>query len=140
MPPVVEYHYPADKLTFAAASAVVGGQLVKANGTNDQCVPATADATNVLGVAMYDGTPSAPTNPGKLVGVASKGVWPITASGAINCGDRVVAGANGTVKTVPAAGASYVQAEATIPSRVVGIAMADIADGAVGPIKLINLG
>lgn len=134
MAPVVEYHYPADKLTFTAKATITGGQLVKANGTNGEAIVGTADALNVLGVAMYDAASD------ELVGVASKGVWPLTASGALNAGDRVVAGAAGTVKAVPAAGGTYAQAEQTIPMRVIGIAMEDVADAAVGPVKLINLG
>jgi predicted RecA/RadA family phage recombinase len=126
---VVEYQYPADKLTYTADGAITGGQLVELTG--DRTVQAaSADSLAVVGVAQYDAADGDP------VGIASKGVYGLTASGAISAGDLIVAAASGAAKAIPAASATYVEAEQTIPSRVIGIALEDIANAAVGRVKV----
>ena len=126
---VVEYQYPADKLTYTAEGAITGGQLVEL--VDDRTVSAAgADSLKVVGVAQYDAAD------GELVGISSKGVYGLTASGAINAGDLIVSAASGAAKAKPAAGGTYAQAEQTIPSRVIGIALEDIANAAVGRVKV----
>jgi hypothetical protein len=125
MAAVTEYHYPADKLTYKAAAAITGGNMVAANGNNREVVVAGADSVACMGMAMVDAAS------GALVSVASKGVWPIKAAGAINAGDRVKCAAAGAVAAIAADGD---------PRLVVGIALEDIANGVSGRVKLTNLG
>lgn len=131
----VEYAYPGDKLTFTADGTITGGQVVKSNGGTFDCVVSTEDADTVLGVALYDAVS------GGLVSVASRGVYYLTADGAINAGEKVVTGSvAGTVKTIPAAGGTYALADTDLHARVVGIALEDGTDTNTLRVKLTNLG
>lgn len=119
----VEYVYPDDKLTFTANAAIdastyapvvelVGNRLVAAAG---------AASVKVVGVAVTDTTAA-----GQPVTVATDGVWPCKAAGAINAGDLVASGAAGTVAAIGAG---------TFGTRV-GIALEAIADTAVGRVMI----
>lgn len=129
---ITEYHFPGEKLTYTAGGTITGGQLVAF--TDDGIVSvAGADSVLIAGVAIEDATI------GKPVTVATAGIWPITASGGIAEGVRVVSGATGTVKAVPAASGSYTLGETTIPYRIVGICQSTVTDGQTAKIKLIGL-
>ena len=52
--------------TFKAESALTGGQIVEA-GADGGVVPAAADSTKVLGVALIDAGPQTEPVPGVLV-------------------------------------------------------------------------
>lgn len=114
--------------TVPAGSTVRGGRIVKATGTSRQAIESTADAVNNLGYAQYnaDGDAANPMN--RVVTVRTQGVWPCTASGAINAGDYVKAGAGGVVVAIAADGD---------PRLIVGQAIDDIANGAEGPVRLM---
>jgi hypothetical protein len=84
--------------TLQASAAVVGGRLVEVTG-NGTVGPAGAASVKVLGVAAYDQA----TVGGKV------DVWPlaglthrVTATGAINAGDNLAAGAAGVVAAIGA--------------------------------------
>jgi hypothetical protein len=111
-----------------AATTVVGGRLVMSNGVTREAITATADAVNVLGYAQYDADGDAESTQEQYVAVRSDGVWPCVATGAVNAGDFVKAGAAGTVVAVAADGD---------PRLIVGQAVADIAGAAEGPIRLM---
>lgn len=129
---VTEYAYPASKITYTAGGTITGGQLV-AFSDDDTVTVAGADSVLIAGVAIEDATV------GKPVTVATAGIWPITASGAIDEGVRVVSAATGQVKAVPAASGTYALADTTIPYRIVGICQRTVANGATARIKLVGL-
>lgn len=126
---IVEYQSPGDNLSMTVgATAVVGGDVVKLSA-NRTVIPAGANDIP-LGVALHDAAI------GAVVAVATEGVWPLKAAGAIAAGDLVGTAANADVATIAAAGGAYVQAEANEYRTVVGIALEAIADTAVGRVKL----
>lgn len=121
---ITEYAYPGDVLTFTPTAPVTGGQLVELTG-NRTIGPAGATSTKVCGVAQQDAATGVP------VGVRSKGVVGLTASGAVTTGQRLVAGAAGVAVAV---------AVDTDARMVIGYALEAITSGQVGRVKLINLG
>lgn len=130
MPPIIEYFKPGDHLTCTVgATPVVGGQLVELSASRT-VIPAAADSVKVAGVALYDAAV------GEKVAVASEGMWPVVASGALTAGMRLVAAANGTAKAAPTGGGAYVQGETTFYQRSIGFAVEDIANGVAGRVQL----
>lgn len=133
MASVIEAFYPGDRLpkTVAAAQTVVGGDLLEytAAGTVQK---AGADSVLVAGVAAQDGAA------GEVITVYTDGVVPIlnSSGSTINPGERLVAGAAGTIKKAPTGGGGYVQAETTFYQRVFGHATEAIATATVGLVKL----
>jgi predicted RecA/RadA family phage recombinase len=119
---IVEYHKPGDLITYTVETgqSVTGGQMVALTGDRE-VRPAPADSLVSCGVALYDGAA------GDKISVASEGVYPLTASGAITQGQRVKTGAAGVVVGIAADGD---------PRLIVGYALEDIADGASGRVKL----
>ncbi len=123
---IVEY-FPGGRITCTvkAAQSVSGGDLVEL--TADREVQAAgAGSLVVLGVALHDAAA------GKPVTVATCGVWPVKAAGAITQGARLEAAAAGdarTLQTVDAAGSLD-------PRCKIGIALEDIADTATGRVLL----
>jgi predicted RecA/RadA family phage recombinase len=126
---VVEKFAPGDRTTWqvTAAQAASGGRMVAATaGQSFKCQTAGAGSLVCVGVALHDAAA------GEKVTVAHEGVWLLRAAGAIVAGNLVECAANGEVRvlaTVDAAGSFD-------PRAVVGRAMADIANGADGPVKL----
>jgi Uncharacterized conserved protein (DUF2190) len=122
----VERFLPGDVVTctVAAGQAATGGRLVELV-TGDRTVQnAAAGSLKVLGVALFDAAA------GEKVSVACVGVWNLRAEAAVAAGDYVAAaGTAGNVGSVsPGAfgGAS------------VGLALAAIGAGSVGPVKLLR--
>jgi predicted RecA/RadA family phage recombinase len=120
---IVEFLKPGDDLTFTveAGQSVVGGRLVENSG-NMECQPAGANSVKVVGVAAHNAAA------GEKVTVFRVGVFYLTASGAINAGDLVEAGAAGVAVAHVAAATEY--------GQVVGIALEAISDGATGRVAL----
>ena len=118
---IVEYFSPGDHLTVTAGGAITGGQVVMLSA-NRTVVVATTGTFLALGVALHDAAS------GEKLTVATDGVWPIKAAGAITFGQRLIVGA--VAGTVAAAGA-------TPDARtVVGYALESISDTATGRVKL----
>jgi predicted RecA/RadA family phage recombinase len=120
---IVEYAHPGDKLTFTVgATPVVGGNVVKLSG-NRLVIPTTAVTDRPVGVALHDAAV------GETVTVATEGVWPLKAAGAVAAGDNLTPGAvSGTV--------SPDNATPTEAMSRVGIALEAIADTAVGRVMV----
>jgi hypothetical protein len=119
---IVEHFGPVDAETWTTSAAVIAGRLVEATG-NRRCGPAGVGSLVVVGVAMQDASAAE-----DKVAVATDGVVPCRASGAIAAGQRVIAAAAGDVAA----------AGATPDARtVVGIAVEAISGGATGPVRLM---
>jgi predicted RecA/RadA family phage recombinase len=107
--------------TVGASQAATGGLLVESMSGDRTVRTAQVGSVVCVGVAVHDAAAGFP------VTVASEGVWFLTASGAISAGNRVVCAASGQVS----------QAGATPDARtIVGVALADAANGALVPVKL----
>lgn len=122
-----KFGFPAQKVTYNCAEAIVGGQLVEHRAGSRQIGVAGAASTKVAGVALHD-VPAARTSiQGLQVGdgmeevVASACFIKVTASGAVAVGDTLVAAAAGRAS---AAGA------APDARTVIGRAVEAAADGA----------
>lgn len=144
--------------TLANGGLIKGGQLVEPDAATGKIKVAGVASAAVLGVATGDASPSDHTNanttddwgnpvvnaqyPPNEVAVAYQGVWRLTAAGAINFGDFVVAAANGAVAAVAAAGATYAAAEINNTRSIVGrcVEPGGIAAGATGKILLGGVG
>jgi len=126
----------APTVTMTAAAAITAGRLVEIAG-NRTVQHAGALSLKVCGVAL-EGTDFVGV-PDKIA-VKSGGVFLLTATGAITAGDKVAAAANGTVSTVAAAGAAYVQAEANATRAIIGVALEGIAGAGTGRVLLQTVG
>lgn len=133
----------APNVTMAVTEAVTAGRLVEVATTADRSVRlARSLSTKVMGVAKQ--TASAV---GDQISVATGGVWMLTAEGAVTAGDLVVASADndGTIRPMPTIDVTATPTESTIEAgfadalAVIGIALADIADEAEGPVLLKGL-
>ena len=117
---IVEFFAPGDHLTMTAGGAISGGNIVRLSG-NRTVVAATA-ADRPVGIALHDAAS------GEKVVVATEGVWPAKAAGAITAGDVVeVSATAGSVQADNASSTIYLM---------VGIALESIADLATGRVKL----
>lgn len=126
---IVEKFGDGDRLTFTVASgkAATGGKLVKAvTGQDRQVEDATAGSLIVIGVALHDAAA------GEKVTVASEGVWLLKANGSITAGAIVEAGSNGDARVI----ATVDLSGSVDPRAIVGRALADIANGELGPVRL----
>ncbi|WP_105567134.1 capsid cement protein [Microbacterium halophytorum] len=85
---------PGDTVTFDVTADVVGGQTVQVGGADRSVSPAEAGSTTLVGVAGHDAAVG-----DKVTVEIGKPIHELTASGAIALGDRVAAGAGGTVAT-----------------------------------------
>ncbi|WP_435199561.1 capsid cement protein [Janibacter sp. GS2] len=83
---------PGQEYTMSAASAVTAGQVVEVAAAGS-VGPAGAVSAKVVGVAAF------PAAAGEHLTVIDGGVHRLTASGAVNAGDRVVAATDGAVAT-----------------------------------------
>lgn len=115
-------HTPGDVTTRTASATITAGQLVAVSGANT-VGPAAADSTAVLGVAQNDAVS------GGYVTVVKRGVFNLLAAGTgISAGDRVKAGAAGTVVE---------HVIGTDPAeRCIGIALSAITNATTGPVEL----
>jgi predicted RecA/RadA family phage recombinase len=119
---IVEYVNPGDHLTMTAGAAITGGMMVKLTGNRTVIATAGAAETTVIGLALFTAA-SGDT----FLTVATDGVWPLTASGAIAAGDNLTGAAAGAVVTNNAATAV----------SLVGKALEAIAGAAQGRCKLM---
>lgn len=127
--------------TFEVNVQVDGLMLVEPDGTTGKIKPAVVDSTKWIGVALYDAMPASTTGedttytgaprialdvPRSEVAVAWTGEIKLKAVAALNFGDIVYCGANGTVQ------------KATTTGRAVGqvLATAGISAGAYGLVRL----
>lgn len=106
---------PGQDVTFRTTADVRGGRLVEITG-DTAVAEAAAGSTKVAGVALFDAASGVATT------VASAGMHPLIATGAIAAGDRVAAAANGTV--------------ATGTTATIGLCISGAAGGGVALIKL----
>jgi hypothetical protein len=121
------FGWPGNQLSYTCAEAVVGGQLVERRTGTRLVGVAGAASLKVCGVARHDVPATKATIQGPQVGdgneltVARNVIIPVTASGAVAVGDKLVAAAAGAVSA----------AGATPDARtVVGEAFEAAADGA----------
>lgn len=96
----VQAKFHSGPITFAAETAVTGGQVVEPGKDARTCKPATAGTAKPLGVALLDAEPKAEAYTGKpahtSVAMAPAHV-PVTADGVLAVGDLVIAAADGKV-------------------------------------------
>jgi hypothetical protein len=137
--------------TFEVSAAVTGGQLVEVDGTTGKVKPATAGSLKVLGVAATDANPVgtdtdtnyANARPHVAVYYAPVDVK-VTYGGAAAFGDRLIAGAAGTVVPYVATDVTASPTETLIEGgiskvvQIVGICTepGGVANGAKGRVRL----
>jgi hypothetical protein len=134
-----EIFKPAEILTYtvgatAVANTPVSGvtpvTLVEFSG-NRLVIPAQAGSLKVAGAALHDGA-IGDTD----LSVVSAGVWWLLAAANVTAGARLMAAAVGTVTPfVPDASGLVAH-----PEAIIGIALEAFSSGALGRVKLINLG
>lgn len=125
---VTPYAAGSPPVTFAVSAAVVAGKLVEISG-NMTVAHAAAGSRKCIGMALQSGSAI-----GDKIAVQLFGdVCTLTAAGAVTAGDELVVGAvAGTVSTLAASGAGYVQAEANNARAIVGIGLEAISDTLTG--------
>lgn len=106
---------PGQDVTYRATADIRAGRVVEVTG-DTAVAEAGAASTKTVGVALFA------VKSGELVTVGSAGVQRLIASGPVAAGDRVAAGAAGTV--------------ATGTTATIGTAIAAAANGAPALIKL----
>lgn len=114
MPEFNALYKPGEEFPRTTSAAVTGGQVLIVSGSNT-VAPSSAASAAVIGVAKFDAAS------GEVVTVASDGIYNLGASGAINAGNAVTAGASGAVAAH--SGTNY--------STIIGVALADAADSKV---------
>lgn len=121
---IVEYASPGDHLTMTAAAAITGGQMVSLSGNRTVIVATATLAVQVatIGVALFTAA-----NGDTALTVATDGVWPLTASGAIVTGDALLPAAAGAVSAAGAAPDARI---------IVGQALEAISGAALGRCKI----
>lgn len=136
------YYRDAERVTGRATAAIIGARLVKVSGTRadgENIDVATAGAGEVVfGVA------GASADSGATVPVIREGIVGLMAAEDITAGQRVSVAADGKVQVWAGASGTVVvtgNAETaaltlTNAEDVVGVAVADIASGAHGPVAL----
>ena len=130
------------EITMTTTAAVTAGRLVEVSG-NRSIAHAPASSQKCIGVAKQTGSAV-----GDKIGVATSGVWELTAQTAISAGDLVVVSAagDGRVQSRDTINVATTPTEATIEAAfadalaVVGIALAAINAAATGPVLLKGLG
>jgi predicted RecA/RadA family phage recombinase len=134
---IVEYVKPGTNMTFTAGAAITGGNLVYVSAGMTVLKTAILNEPRAIGVALYNAVS------GDALTVATKGVWPLVAAGAITFGDCVVpaAAVAGTVSTLiapadPLVANTAAMAAINAVKGVVGKALESIADTASGRVKL----
>jgi hypothetical protein len=116
---------PGTKFTMQASGTIAGGDLLVVSGSGTVAKAAALAGLNYVGVAGHDAVSGA-----KVTVIAAKAVHESVADGAVTAGDLLTTTntANRQVKTLAAAGAAYVQAEANASRGVIGIALTTAAD------------
>lgn len=118
---IVEFYAEGARLPLTTGAAIIEGRLVEYTG--DRTVgPAAADSSKVAGVALQSSSAA-----GDVVAIATDGVWPCRASGAITAGATLKAAAAGDVT---------VWAITDDADEIVGRALEDITSGQSGRVKL----
>jgi len=126
----------APKFTRTAAAAITAGRLVEVVATGTVQM-AGAVSIKVCGVAL-EGTDFVGT--ADKIAVASGGVFLLKAAGAVTAGDKLIAGAAGTVTTLPVVAGAWAAADLTNTRAIIGIALDSIADTALGRVLLQTTG
>lgn len=119
--------YTQNPVTLTTSAVVTGGDILAVSGSGTVAKTATLADPKVVGVAAHD----APSG-GKLTVHGRGPVHESIADGAVTAGDLLTSTntANRQVKTLAAAGAAYVQAEANATRAVLGVAITTAADNA----------
>lgn len=86
---------PGSTVTFNAAAAITGGQLVELGAAAGQVVPAAAGSAKLIGVAGHDAAVGDP-----LTVEVNRPIHELVAASAIALGARVEAAAGGKVATL----------------------------------------
>ena len=124
----IEKYGDADQLPYHAGSGAVvtGGRFVASVAGDRKVAIAGADSPLVQGVAMWS---IGATDTERQVTVFGTGVVVmVRAAGAIGAGERLKSGALGVAVEAGAA---------ADPAMICAVALADIADGADGPARLL---
>lgn len=118
---------PGDVITMTTSGAVVAGDILVVSGSGTVAKASTLANAAYVGVAGNDAASGA-----KVAVHACRPVHKSVADGAITAGDLITSTntANRQVKTLAAAGAAYVQAEANATRAVLGVALTTAADNA----------
>ena len=118
---------PGTVITLQASGTITGGDLLVVSGSGTVAKAAALAGLNYVGIAGHDAVSGQ-----KVAVIAAKAVHESIADGAVTAGDLLTTTntANRQVKTLAAAGAAYVQAEANATRGVVGIALFTAADNA----------
>lgn len=104
----IKFGWPGSQISYTCAEAIVGGQLVERRTGVRLVGVAGAASTKVAGVARWDVPAVRASIQGPQVGdgnelVVARRCWaPVTASGAIAVGDKLVAAAAGAVSAAGA--------------------------------------
>lgn len=125
---IVEYVKPAQTQTLTAGGTITGGQIVELSA-NRTVIATSGTSRKVAGVALHDAVV------GEAVTVATLGVWPIKATGAIAFGDQLISAAAGTVSTLADA-ATAVAADINNARSVIAQAQESISNAATGRVRL----
>lgn len=118
---------PGATITSTTSGAVAGGDILAVSGTGTVAKTSTLADPKYVGVAAFDAAS------GTKVTMFGRGpVHESIADGAVTAGDLLTSTntANRQVKTLAAAGAAYVQAEANATRAIIGIALTTAADNA----------
>lgn len=118
---------PGATISSTTSAAVTGGDILAVSGSNTVAKTATLADAKYVGVAAHDAAS------GARITLFGRGpVHESIADGAVTAGDLLTSTntANRQVKTLAAAGAAYVQAEANATRAVIGVALTTAADNA----------
>lgn len=118
---------PGQVITMTTSGAVTGGDILVVSGNGTVAKASTLANISYVGVAGHDAASGA-----KVAVHTCSPVHKSIADGAITAGDLITSTntANRQVKTLAAAGAAYVQAEANASRAVIGVALTTAADNA----------
>lgn len=119
---VPKYQGGGPEFTAKVAAAVTAGKLVEHTGNDLEVQHAADESLAVVGVAKQ--TASAV---GDLIAVSTSGVWKLTAAGAVNAGDQIVAAIGGDAKALPVTATAVVE-DINDARAVIGVALEDAAD------------
>jgi len=129
---IVEYVKPGVTATVTAGAAISGGNLVRLTANRTVIPTASTAQAQVMGIAIYDAANGA-TN----AVVATDGVWPATAQGAVASGDDLTSGSvAGSVATLAAAGTATA-ADINNARNIIGRAWEAITNGSQGRVKFM---
>jgi hypothetical protein len=105
---------PGDTVTFAATSAVTGGQPVEVGSADRSVAPAAAASVKYVGIAGHDAAA------GEDVTVEiGKPIHELTASGAVTRGQRLEAAGSGKVRTLAAGQALFLALSSAVDGATV---------------------